>query len=311
MTDAAGREAETPSKLGSRGWKEVLRRVRSESTRDHLSMIAGGVAYYWFLALFPALAAVISVYGLVADPESAAAQIESLASSAPGDVQKLLTEQVQRLTGADSALSWGLVLTLLLTLWSANKGMKGLLSALNVAYDEPDDTRFVAGNAKSFLLTVLSIVGVVLLLAVLVGLPLLLGFIGLGPVAELAIRVLRWPLVAALLLIGLAVIYRFGPNRKSAKWRWVSPGSVAATLLWLAASFAFAIYASNFGNYNAAYGSLGAVAMLLLWLYLSAYVVLLGAELNAEAEHQTRKDSTSGPPREMGERGAYAADNLA
>jgi membrane protein len=305
-----GREAEKPTQLGA-GWKDVLRRVRAEATQDNLDMIAGGVAFYAFLALFPAIAAVVSVYGLVADPEAAVQQVRDATAGAPEDVRAMLIEQVERLSAQSSGtLGFSTMLTLLLTLWSANKGMKGLLTALNIAYGEPDERGFLAKNAKSFALTVGATVSVVVLLGLLVGLPPLLGYLGLGKVATITLQVLRWPLIAAWVLFGLAVIYRFGPHRENPQWRWVTPGSLAATVLWLFASVVFAVYAANFGNYNATYGSLGAVVILLFWLYLSAYVVLLGAEINAEAEHQTRKDTTRGPPRPLGKRGAYAADTL-
>jgi membrane protein len=311
MASEQGREAEHPSELGSAGWRGVIRRVRSEADHDNLGIIAGGVAFYAFLALFPALAAVVTIYGIVADSEAAVQQLESLVSGAPEDVRQMLGEQARRLAAQSSGtLGWGAALTLFLTVWSANKGMKGLLSALNVAYNEPDEKGLFAKYGKSLALTLGAVVSVVVVLGLLVGLPLLLGYVGLGDAAALVLRVLRWPVLAAWVLLALAVLYRFGPHRERPRWRWVTPGSITATALWLFASVVFAVYAANFGSYNATYGSLGAVAILLLWLYLSAYVILLGAEINAEAERQTRKDSTRGPSRPMGQRGAYAADTL-
>ena len=200
--------------------------------------------------------------------------------------------------------------TVLLALWSANKGTKGMIEALNITYDEVKERSFLRQNALSLALTLGAILSVVVMLGLLVVLPLAFDVLGLGGVARSAAQILRWPVLALWILGGLAVLYRFAPARKSPKWRWVTPGSALATLLVLTASAVFSLYASRFGSLNRTYGVLGAVAILLIWLFLAAYSVLLGGELNAEAERQTKKDSTTGSPQPMGGRGAYAADTV-
>jgi len=306
-----GRAADRPATLGSAGWRDVFRRVRGEAKKDHLDVIAGGVAFYAFLSLFPALAAGVSLYGLIADPSAAVRQLDSILAAAPADVRSIVSTEAARLAGqSSSALSLGVLGTLVLALWSANKGTKGMMAALDVTYDENRDRRFWRTNALSLALTCGSILSVSVMLGLLVALPCLLQAIGLGPIGDTALRILRWPVLALWILASLAVLYRFAPTRERPKWRWVTPGSAFATLLVVLASAGFSLYASRFGSLNRTYGVLGAVAILLIWLYLSAYSILLGGELNAEAEHQTREDSTTGPSRPMGTRGAYAADTL-
>jgi membrane protein len=308
---AKGRDASRPAHIGAAGWKDILRRVRSETKRNHLDVVAAGVAFYSFLSLFPALGAGVSLYGLVSDPRSAVEELNSVLAAAPAAVRDIVASEAERLLShRASSLGIGLITTLALALWSANRGTKALLAALDIAYHETNDRGFLKGNALSLALTVAAVISAGVLLGLLVAVPLLLGAIGLDTVGAQALKVARWPVLAVWLLFSLAVLYRFGPSRQQPKWRWVTPGSAMATLLLLVASAGFALYASRFGSFDRTYGSLGAVAVLLTWLYLSAYSVLLGAELNGEAEHQTRKDSTTGPSMPMGRRGAYAADTL-
>lgn len=310
--DERGRTADRPTALRQAGWRDVLRRVRCEAKRDHLDVVAGGVAFYAFLSLFPALAAGISLYGLIADPNEAVEQLDGLLVAAPGDVRAIVGAEAARLAGqSDSTLGVGVLGTVMLALWSANKGTKGMIAALNITYDEEARNRgFWRTNALSMALTCGSILSVIVMLGLLVALPWLLDQLGLGMVTMTAMRILRWPVLALWVLACLAVLYRLAPARTQPKWRWVSPGSALATLLLLLASAAFSFYASRFGSLNRTYGVLGAVVILLIWLYLAAYSILLGGELNAEAEHQTKVDSTSGPSRPMGARGAYVADTL-
>ncbi len=305
-----GRHAERPSTL-KRGWRDVFRRVRTEAKKDHLDVVAGGVAFYAFLSLFPALAAGVSLYGLIADPADAVKQLDSLLVAAPADVREIVSTEASRLAGqSNSALSLGVLGTLLLAVWSANKGTKGMIGALNITYDEARERGFLRQNALSLALTLGAILSVSVMLGLLVVLPWMFDLLGLGAVARTAAQILRWPVLALWILGSLAVLYRFAPARQSPKWRWVTPGSVLATLLLLTASAVFSLYASRFGSLNRTYGVLGAVAILLIWLFLAAYSILLGGELNAEAEHQTKADSTTGPPRPLGARGAYSADTV-
>lgn len=307
-----GRAAERPGDIPPRGWLEVLRRVWYEQSQDNISMIAGGVAYSGLFAIFPALAALVSIFGLVANPQTIEAQFGLLQGVLPQEATTLLQGQLTKVAStAGGTLSFGVAGGLLLTLWSASSGVKALMNALNIAYEEPEKRSFVRLSLQALVLTLGAILFVIFAFALVVALPVALGFIGLGSVAETAVSLLRWPLLAASIMLGLAVLYRWGPSRRLAKWRWVSPGAMAATALWLLASIAFSVYVSNFSSYNETYGSVGAVIILLLWFYISSYAVLLGAELNAELERQTARDTTIGDSRPLGRRAAYVADTVA
>lgn len=306
-----GRVADVPHQIPPRGWKDIAIRVKNEVVEDRISVIAGSVAFASVMALFPAMLAVVSLYGLIADPADVQAQLESVASIMPGDVAALLGEQMRAIVGAsEGALSLGAVLALLGALWAAAGGVQALITAINIAYDEEEKRSFFRLKLISVGLTLLGIV-VFALAVLLVGVvPAILDHVGLGRAAETAIDVGRWPALALLASVGLSALYRYAPCRTKPKWTWVTWGSVVATALWLGVSALFSYYVANFGNYNETYGAVGAVIVLLLWLYLSAFAVLLGAEINAEIEHQTAKDSTVGPPAPMGERGAEMADTL-
>ncbi len=307
--DPRGRRAERPREIGRRGRREIARRVTAEIAADHVGLMAAGVAFYAMLALFPALIACITLYGLFTDPAELAAQIAALARLLPPQVRDLLGQQLAGVvSGSPSALGWGAVAALAGALWSASKGMQGLIEAVGVAYDEPDGRPGWKVRGLALLSTLAAVVGVVVALALIALVPALIDRLGLGAGARWAVRWLRWPLLAALAMAGLVVIYRRGPDRTPPKWRWVSWGSALATVLWLAASGLFSLYVRHFGSFGATYGSLGAVIVLLLWLNLSAFVVLLGAEVNAEMELQTVRDTTRGAPRPLGRRGAAAAD---
>lgn len=304
-----GRQAERPTEIPARGWLAVLRRTFVEMGRDHLTLLAGGVAYAWFLALFPGLIAAVLTYGLVTDPVDVQRQIDSLLSGLPADAQSLLADQLSTLASTPSnGLGVGIVVSIALALWSASAGIAGLVEAVNLAYDEEETRGFVKKRGLALLLTL----GFLLFLAVAVGLvavlPAVLDQLGLGVVAEVAVQVARWGGLVVLMIVALGVVYRVGPDRDSARASWVSTGAVTATLLWVAASVGFSLYVDNFGSYGETYGSLAGVVVLLLWLWITALVVLLGAELNAEAEAQTIRDTTVGAPRPLGERGAVKAD---
>jgi membrane protein len=287
-----------PASLGARGFGRVLMRTRKQAQRDHVQIVAAGVAFYAFLAVFPALAALVSVYGLVADPQNIQQQLDSLGAALPSGVREVLGMQMQRIAGASGgALGWGFALGLALALWSANKATRGLIEAINMMYDEEEKRGFFKLNALSLALTVGAIATAIIALFIVVAIPPLLGLVGLGGFAHVAVDVLRWPLLLAVLLVGLAIVYRLGPSREGPPWKWVTPGSLFATGTWLIVSIAFSIYVANFGSYDKTYGSLGAVAILLVWLYVGSLVILLGAELNAEAERvkrSTRAGSTRG-----------------
>jgi membrane protein len=274
-------------------------------------MVAGGVAYFSLLSLFPALAAGVALFGIVADPRAVTGLMEQAAVFLPPEAATIITDQLVRLTSAGrGALGWGALIALALALWSASRSTMALMAALNIAYGESEKRGFVRLYATGLLLTLGGILFAILSLALVAALPVVIGFLDLPAGLRWAISLVKWPVLAALILAGLAVVYRIVPSRAPARWRWVTPGALAATALWIIGSVGFSIYVGNFGSYNETYGSLGAVVVLMLWMYLSAYVVLLGAELNAEAERQVRPDSTLPPDQPMGERGAWAADTL-
>jgi membrane protein len=306
-----GREADHPSEIPASGWRDILLRVRQQIGADNISMIAAGVAFYGLLAIFPAITAFVSIWGLLADPAQVQQQFASVRELVPPEAWGLLDEQLRSVasTGA-TRLGWGVALGIVVALWSAGAGVRALITALNIAYDEEEKRGFLQFYAVAFLFTVALIGAAVVALTVIVAVPVVLQFLPLGGLADAVIRILTWLVLAGLVIAGLALLYRYGPSRSHARLRWVTWGAVAAAGLWLLASFAFQIYAANFANYSATYGSLGAVIALLMWFWVSAFVVLLGAELNAEMEHQTRRDSTTGPQKPLGERGAYVADHV-
>lgn len=308
--DTRGREAASPRQIPGKGWKEIGKRVMREQTRDHLSLVSAGVAFYTLLALFPAIAAAISIYALVADPNDIQSHLQALSGILPQQAQELLSSQVQRLAQNAGGLGLAAIVSLLFALWSSASGVKGMMMALNIVYEEDEDRGMIKYNAVALILTLGVILGGLLALTLVAVFPALLGQLGLSGTLQTVLSLLRWPLLGLGLIVGLAIIYRFAPSRDKPLWQWVSLGSVAATVLWLIASILFSIYIANFGNYNETYGSLGAAIILLMWLYLSAYVVLLGAELNAEMEHQTERDTTTGEARPMGERKAQVADTV-
>jgi membrane protein len=308
---ARGRGAETPTGIPLRGWKDILWRVKDEIGNDHLTIIAAGVAFYALLALIPALAAVIAIWGMVADPATIETQIAGLGRIMPATALDLIESQMQRIAAQSSAsLGFGALASILFSLWSANNGMKALIEAMQIVYDEEDDRGFVKKNALSLAMTLGAVVAALLAIGMVVAVPIVLGTVGLGSAAAAAVSVLRWPLLFVLMLGALGVVYRYGPNRDRPQWRWVSPGAIAATLLWVIGSLGFSYYVSNFGSYNETYGSIGAAVILLMWFFLTAFFILLGAELNAEAERQTRHDTTVGAAEPIGQRGAFAADDL-
>jgi membrane protein len=308
--DGRGRTADSPTEIPARGWMDILKRTFAQVKSDNVPVVAGGVAFYVFLSLVPALLAVILVYGLVADPEDVRRQIEDYITALPSDAQTTILEQLQAVTDQDpGGLGVGLVASVLAAIYSASKGMQGLIAALNVAYDEEETRKFVKLRLTTIGLTLAVIVGG----AVGTGGMVVLGTVaeGLGTAGEVALTILRWPLLAVFLILGLAALYRYAPDRERAKWRWVTPGATVATVLWVLGSVAFSIYSRVAGNFTETYGSLASVAVLLLWLLLSAYVIILGAEFDSEAERQTARDSTTGRRRPLGQRDAYAADTVA
>lgn len=306
-----GRRATTPTDIPRRGWKDVLVRTLAEAKADQVPLLAAGVAFFGLLALVPALVAFVSLYGLLADPGDVARHVGDLLGAAPSEVQDLVRNQLEALT-ADSASSIGVGLAagLAVALWSASSGMKHVIDALNTAYDEVEGRSFVKVRGLALLLTIGAVALLVVAMVVLTVVPSLLEGSALGSTTELVLGVLRWPALALAFAAALAVLYRVAPSRDDAEWRWVTPGAGVATVLWLVASAGFSLYVSRFGSYNDTYGSLGGVVVAMLWLFLTAYVVILGAELDAELERQTLRDTTEGRDEPLGCRGAEAADTV-
>jgi membrane protein len=306
-----GREASTPTEIPARGWKDILWRTYEEFGQDRIMSVAAGVTYYALLALFPALAALVSIYGLFADPAAIQGQVDTLAGVLPGGALDIVREQVTRIASKGSgALGVSFAIGLTLSLWSANAGMKAILDALNIVYDEEEKRSFLRLNLESLAFTLGAIGFLLLALTGIVVLPVVLAFIGLGSGLEWLLSLARWPILLAAVVAGLAVLYRYGPSRTKAEWKWVTPGSLVAAVLWLVVSMLFSWYVANFGSYNETYGSLGAVIGFMTWIWISGIVVLVGAQINAEMEHQTAKDTTVGVSKPMSSRGATMADTL-
>lgn len=308
----SGDDARSPPEIPAKGWREIARRTFGEVSRDRVLAVAAGVTFYGLLALFPALAAFVSLYGLVADPGTVADHLGMLSGVMPAEAYGLIRDQALELSSqGEPRLGLSLAISLLLSIWSANAGMKAIFDALNVAYGEDEKRGFVELNLVSLGFTAGVLVFALLGIAAVVAVPLLLDRLLLGGVAEPLIRIGRWPVLVLLLMAVLAILYRFGPSRDQAKWRWVSPGAVLASTVWIVASIGFSWYVANFGNYDKTYGTVGAVIGLMMWMWISATIILVGAELNAEAERQTYKDTTKGPPQPIGMRGADVADRKA
>ena len=305
-----GRHAEKPGQVPVRGWKDVAVRLKGQLKEDDVPLLAAGVAFFTLLALVPALVALVSVYGLVADPSDVQRLTEDALQAAPTEVQDLVTAQLDSVVNSQpSGLRVGAIVGVVVALWSASSGMQHLMGALTLAYDETDDRKFFRLRGVALALTIGSVVVFALALAGMVA-PNALDDSGAQGTARAVLLVVRWLVLAVIAMVALSVLYRFAPDRDAPRWRWVSPGAVLATVVAVVASIAFSIYTANFGKYNETYGALGAIVVLMLWLYLIAYAVILGAELNCELERQTAVDTTRGRERPLGERGAYAADTI-
>lgn len=282
----AGRGADQPGEIPARGWKEIFWRVTAQIGEDRVLAVAAGVTFYALLAIFPAVTALVSVYGLFADPATIQKDLQAASAFMPGGAIDIIGEQVQRIASARTGLGFAFALGLLTSIWSANAGVKALFDALNVAYGEKETRGFVALNLTSLVFTAGLLLFAIVALAAAVGVPLALARLPLGDWLALALNWLRWPLLLVLLGLALALLYRFGPTRKKPRWRWISVGSVFASIAWVIASAAFSYYAANFGSYNKTYGTLGAAIGFMTWIWISMIVIMIGAEINAEVERQ-------------------------
>jgi membrane protein len=306
-----GRAASRPSQIPPLGWKDIVWRLWEQFNRDRILLVAAGASFYLLLALFPALAAFVSLYGFVADPKTVADHVANLGGLLPSGGLDLIRGQLEALAQqSNNTLGISFFVGLVLALWSANSGVKAIFDAMNIAYGEAEKRGFFGLNLRSLTFTLGALlIGIFMLLTVGV-VPVILKFLFLDTWTGTIVSLGRWPLLMLAILTGISLVYRFGPSRERAKWRWLSWGAVLATLVSIAASWGFSFYLQNFAHYNVTYGSLGAVIGLMMWIWISVIILVVGAAINAEMEHQTACDTTTGAPRPMGERGAYVADTL-
>lgn len=303
-----GRLAESPRHIPWRGWRDILWRVGREFSEDRLTVVAGGVTFFTLLSVFPALGAFVSLYGLFADLAAVRDQLAQLAVIFPPEAVALVGEQMVRLANGDAAnLSFAFGVSLLFSLWSASAGIRALFDGLNVVYEETERRHILARTAMTYVFTIVLLVFLGAISAILVAAPIVMAWVG---VRETWLVAARWPLVFLVAAGFFAMAYRHGPSRRAARWRWIAPGALAAAGFWIAGSAGFSWYLNNIARLDATYGSLGAVIGFMLWVWFSVLVVLTGAEFNAEIEHQTARDSTVGPPKPMGQRGAVMADTV-
>jgi membrane protein len=306
-----GRSATAPSEIPWPGWKDILLRVYHRLSRDRLLLIAAGVTFYLILAIFPGIGALASIYGLFFDPRTMVSHLDMVANVAPGGAIDVLRDQLTRLGQQSGAtLGFGFLFSLAVSLWSATSGVKAIFDGLNVAYEEEEKRSFVRLSAVALLFTVALTVFVMLTLAAVVAVPIVLSHFPLPALSRVILNIARWPVLLVLVAFVLSVFYRYGPSRAEPRWRWITWGGAFAAILWLAASILFSWYVAKFGSYNKTYGSLGAIIGFMTWVWLSIIVVLVGAQLNAELEHQTTRQSTAGPSRPLGARRAKMADTI-
>ncbi|MEM9796581.1 MAG: YihY/virulence factor BrkB family protein [Pseudomonadota bacterium] len=305
------RHRETIQKTPLKKWSNIALRVKEDVSTDHIALVAAGIAFYGLLAVFPAITALMAITGLIYEPSELVAALEGLTAIVPPDVSQMLLEQARDVAGSQQGgLTLGLIIGVTLALWSASAGLSALIEGINLAYDETETRGFVRLKLLTLGLTLAMILGVIVAGGLAVGLPIALNFLAFAPWIEIVIRIAAYVPLAAIVLLGLAIIYRYGPDRDAAHWHWLTPGAAVAVALWLLASLGFTLYVQNFASYNETFGSIAGVIVLLMWMWISAFVILLGAELNAEIEAQTHQDIAGGQVRQMGQRGAVKSEEL-
>lgn len=306
-----GRSAEAPSDIPMKGMQDVFWRIVECLQNDRVTLVAAGVTYYLVLAIFPGLAVLVSLYGLVFDPSDIVNQLAFVRDLLPAGGYELLRPQLEVLAAkGKSELSLAFAFSLLITLWSATNGVKALFEAMNVAYQEAEKRSFVKINMLAISFTIAGLIAMIFLIVVIGVLPAVISFLYPNDGADVFAQGMRWPLLLMLTTGATMVIYRYGPSREPARLRWLTWGAGFSTCIWVLMTLAFSVYLLNFADYDATYGTLGALIGLMVWIWLSIVILIVGAELNAELEHQTRRDSTTGAPKPMGERGAVVADTL-
>lgn len=310
-TELRGRSARSPREIPKAGWKDILIRVKKNIKTDRLTLLSAAMAYFALFSLVPALSSLVLIYAWVSDPQDIATHLSSMTHLIPSELQQVLTSTLGNLaTTASSSLGVGAILSLLISLWAASKISKSVIEAMNIIYNEEDHRGFFRLSSLALGLTLLGIVLSILALAVIIGIPTITNIFDLPNIIEMSVTIGSWVLLLAIFSFFLSVIYRYGPDRHNAKWRWVSMGSIVAAILWAITSLLFSWYAKEFGNFNKTYGSLASIIVLMTWFYLTSFVILLGGEINAELEHQTKRDSTTGKEKPMGQRRATMADTL-
>lgn len=296
--------------MPARGWKDIVVRTFKEVGNDKVTLVAAGVTYFLLLSLFPALSATISVYGLVADPATVQQNLQQLASFVPEGGRAIIEEQLSRLVAQDApTLGLALAISLGLALWSASAGVRAMIDAMNIAYGEDEQRGLLKRTAIALGFTLGGVIGALVMVTAVLGVPVVLGMLGLGAVG-FVVQIAAYLVLGLVLVVGLATLYRYGPSRQKAKWRWITPGAILAVIVIVLVSALFSWYAANFAHYEKTYGSLGGLIGFLTWVWICVTAVIVGAELNAEAEHQTARDSTTGPEVPMGERDATMADSV-
>jgi membrane protein len=307
-----GREAEKPAEIPAQGWKDIGWRIYENVQDDRVLLVSAGVTYYGLLALFPTTAAIVSLYGLFADASTINEHLRLVSGFLPEGALQVIGDQVKRIaTKGQATLGFTFLGTLALSLWGANAGTKAIFDALNIIYKEREKRGFVKLTLYSLAFTMGATALALVSMAGIIVVPIVLTMLGIpGHSGAGLLTLLRWPVLYLVLLFGLACLYRYGPSRRRPQWRWVTWGSAIAGAIWIIGSLLLSWYVSNFGSYNATYGSLGAVIGFMVWLWLSTIVVLIGGEINAELEHQTAKDTTEGRKKPMGTRGARMADEI-
>jgi membrane protein len=312
MNQTAGRHAATPSESPCRGWRDIFVRVYRNVETNRITIVAAGVTFYALLAIFPAIAALVAIYGLFADPATISSHLDSASGLLPGGAIEVIRDQLTRTASRGAGtLGFAFLGGVAVSLWSANAGIKSIFDALNLVYNEQEKRGFVMLNLVSLTFTAAAIVFALTAILLVIALPIALNYIGLGEATDLTIRVGRWPLLFLGVAFALAVLYRYGPSRSRPKWRWISWGSAFAAITWMVASVLFSWYTANFATYDKTYGSLGAVIGFMVWLWISMIVVLVGAAINAEMEHQTALNTTTnGKPKRSGARRATWEDTM-
>lgn len=306
-----GREATHPKEIPSPGWRDILTRVWSELGSDHVTLVSAGLAMYALLAVFPGLAAAVAIYGLFSSPAQVLEHMQAFSGILPPGTWDIFKTQLQTIASqASSSLTFAALGGLVIALWGARAGIAALMVATNIAYAEAEKRGFFRQTFVSLVFTVAAIVGFLVALTLGVLLPVALEALGTSGWVQTLAGALRWVLLWLVAVLGLALLYRYAPSRERARWRWVTWGSAIAATLWIIVSALFAAYVGSFGSYGKTYGALGGVIALLMWFYLSSFTIVIGAEINSEMERQTARDTTEGPERPLGDRGAFAADTI-